>query len=64
MLTEVLCKEPESMGGMQVKVSSYQIGSVAVYLCPKGQEMMGKLFVFNSDTHIIHFSSTYVILYV
>lgn len=38
---EVLCKEPESMGGLQVKVSSYQIGSVAQYSCPRGQEMMG-----------------------
>ncbi|XP_073975480.1 CUB and Sushi multiple domains furrowed [Rhodnius prolixus] len=38
---EVVCKEPEKDGGVIVQVSTFSIGGVAHYSCPKGHIMQG-----------------------
>lgn len=41
LLSEILCPEPESEGGITVQVSTRSIGGVAHYQCPRGQYMEG-----------------------
>ncbi|XP_014245415.1 CUB and sushi domain-containing protein 3 [Cimex lectularius] len=38
---EVVCKEPEKEGGVTVHVSTFSIGGVAHYSCPKGHDLQG-----------------------
>ncbi|KAL1116999.1 hypothetical protein AAG570_004327, partial [Ranatra chinensis] len=38
---EILCKEPEKEGTMQVQVTMFSVGGVAHYTCPRGYTMEG-----------------------
>lgn len=41
LFAEITCKEPEKDGAMTVHVSTFSVGGVAHYACPKGHNMQG-----------------------
>lgn len=38
---EIQCKDPDSINGISVQVSTHSIGGVAHYSCPRGHNMQG-----------------------
>ncbi|KAF5269538.1 hypothetical protein FQA39_LY08727 [Lamprigera yunnana] len=38
---EIQCKDPDSLEGIQVQVSTHSVGGIAHYLCPRGHVMQG-----------------------
>lgn len=41
VITEIQCKDPDSLEGMSFKVSTHSVGGIAVYSCPRGYIMQG-----------------------